>query len=301
MATVLGICVRGEGDTGADVTTIPEYLGTIQASFLEVWKMHLLTSNFHAHIVLNEYYDGIIDLADDLIEHYMGLTGEKLPGLENCLHPVNNDAVDYFKRLRDYVRNGKHVLGGDDMPAELSSDIDAILGLLDSTIYKLRVLINEGREPKFGHVPTYGEFVTEAETFDVKENEGAAEYEFSFENENGDIYAYNVLFEVITGTNDVRARFNFNVNGEEYDTANDEFAGLDEARVEQVVETIGEIIETYLQENRPERIVIHTDGQTMQKKFRLFVNFATHKFGEECVEYNPDENTIYIMPEGHAV
>ena len=41
--------------------TIEEYFGTLQQSFVEIWKNHLQTSKYRDHKALNDYYEDIVD------------------------------------------------------------------------------------------------------------------------------------------------------------------------------------------------------------------------------------------------
>lgn len=275
--------------TGSDVAPIEEYLGTLQASSLEVWKLHLLTDDYNTHIVLNEYYEEIIELVDSLIEHWMGNHG-RLKELTNGIVAENGDALDYLKKLRDFARSGAEKFVNE---SELKSDVDSILALLDSTIYKLRELISESHICGFGMVPSYADFIVESETFEYEKNENDAGYDFSFD-ANDSIYNYTVTFDEVPGTNDVQVRFNFNVDGKEYDTDGDDYAGLNISYVESVLETICSIIQEYISENSPERIMIHTEGNTMDKKYRAFINYATKVFSEDMIDYDAKTNTIYI-------
>ena len=117
-------------------TTIEEYLGTLQQSIVEGWKKHLGTDKYSAHMALNEYYDDALEAVDALIEHYQGIHG-KLDALKNNLSSENLKSVEYFELLRNFAIVGKDLLGED---TELHSDLDNLLSIIDSTLYKLREL-----------------------------------------------------------------------------------------------------------------------------------------------------------------
>jgi hypothetical protein len=102
---------------------------------VESWKSHLKTDKYSDHIALNEFYDEIVDLVDALIEEYQGIYG-KVKDLKNVMSTDKQSALDYLESLREMTREGKSLFKED----ELKSDIDAILSLLDSTIYKLKEL-----------------------------------------------------------------------------------------------------------------------------------------------------------------
>lgn len=114
---------------------IEEYLGTLQSAMKETWKSHLKTNKYSKHIALNEFYDDVVDLVDDLIEEYQGLHGV-VKDLKNVLTTDKMDARDYLQELREMTESGKDLFEED----ELKSDIDSILSLIDKTLYKLNEL-----------------------------------------------------------------------------------------------------------------------------------------------------------------
>ena len=125
---------------------IEEYLGTLQSAMKETWKSHLKTNKYSKHIALNEFYDDVVDLVDDLIEEYQGLHGV-VKNLKNVLTTDEMDARDYLNELREMTEAGKDFFEED----ELKSDVDAILSLIDKTLYKL----NELKESKMKSLADY--------------------------------------------------------------------------------------------------------------------------------------------------
>lgn len=119
-------------------STIEEYFGTLQQSTVEAWKKHLKTDKYSNHIALNEFYEDIVELVDTLIEDYMGIYG-KLDSYINNFKEDKISAVEYLELLREFTITGREDLISED-DTELSSDIDAIISLIDSTLYKLKEL-----------------------------------------------------------------------------------------------------------------------------------------------------------------
>ena len=118
--------------------TIEEYFGTLQQSFVEVWKDHLSTAKYSDHKALNDYYDDIVDAIDTLIENWQGKYG-KTGELKNTMKTEVNKPVEYLETLREFTVNGrKELISKED--TELWSDIDAVLSIIDSTLYKLKEL-----------------------------------------------------------------------------------------------------------------------------------------------------------------
>ena len=118
--------------------TIEEYFGTLQQSFVEVWKDHLSTAKYSDHKALNDYYDDIVDAIDTLIENWQGKYG-KTGELKNTMKTEVNKPVEYLETLREFTVNGrKELISKED--TELWSDVDAVLSIIDSTLYKLKEL-----------------------------------------------------------------------------------------------------------------------------------------------------------------
>ena len=113
---------------------IEEFFGTLQQATVETWKEHLKTDKYSSHIALNEFYEGIVELVDALIEEYMGKYGKSIiKGLKKM------KLKQYLEELQELVTTGRTELI-DEKDTELHSDIDAILSLISSTLYKLKEL-----------------------------------------------------------------------------------------------------------------------------------------------------------------
>lgn len=129
--------------------TIEEYFGTLQQSFVEVWKDHLATSKYSDHKALNDYYDDIVDAVDTLIEDWQGIYG-KTGELKNTISTKIDNPIEYLESLREFTINGKKEVI-DSKDTEISSDIDAILSIIDSTLYKLKEL-SESRKSLLDYI-----------------------------------------------------------------------------------------------------------------------------------------------------
>lgn len=118
--------------------TPEEYFGTLQQSFVEIWKNHLQTGKYAAHKALNEYYDEIIEKVDKLIEDWMGIHG-KVKDLKNTMSTDFDNPIPYLEELKKFAKDGRKELIPEE-DTELWSDVDDILGTIDSTLYKLKEL-----------------------------------------------------------------------------------------------------------------------------------------------------------------
>lgn len=132
---------------------IGEYFGTLQESFIIIWRKHLKANKNAVHVTLNEYYDDIVDALDGVIEGYMGLYG-KVTNYTNTINGDNYDnPVDYLTELRKFTIAGREELI-DNKDTELWGDIDTILSLIDSTLYKLKEL-TEFKSGSMTHLRDY--------------------------------------------------------------------------------------------------------------------------------------------------
>jgi DNA-binding ferritin-like protein len=102
------------------------------AAHLEHWA----TGFYAQHVALGDFYDGVIDLIDKLVEAYQGNFGKiKVKELEG-----NDDGTILEMLEQDVVwinDNRKDIANG---VAALENIVDELTGLYLSTIYKLKNL-----------------------------------------------------------------------------------------------------------------------------------------------------------------
>jgi len=121
-----------------EAKNIEQYFGTLQQSTVEAWRKHLKVSKKSQHETLNDFYEDIVDVVDKLIEDYMSIHG-KVDNYENLLSEKDMDALKYLETLREFTREGADELFDED-DTELFSDVDNILSVMDTAIYKLKEL-----------------------------------------------------------------------------------------------------------------------------------------------------------------
>ena len=131
---------------------IEEFFGTLQQSVVESWRKHLKTDKYSEHIALNEFYEEMPDLVDDLIEAWMGING-KVKEYKNNFTEEKIGTIEYLETLKEFVEKGKDDFMEED---ELESLCDDILSQIDSTLYKIKEL----KENKFMNLK---EFLTEGQ------------------------------------------------------------------------------------------------------------------------------------------
>lgn len=105
-------------------------------------KLHLLTSSLSQHLSLEEFYNSIVPLADELAEVSQG-KGGLLTGMLNTTSdiPFTCDPVTFSRELNDYLEG----LGRSRIPASdstLNNIFDEIRALSLRMNYKLTNLIN---------------------------------------------------------------------------------------------------------------------------------------------------------------
>jgi len=104
----------------------------------QVHTLHLQTKSYPEHMALNEYYDGIGDLIDGIIESYQGkydiIQGYKSYDLVN--YKSTESTIKYLKDLDGRVQK----LRGCCKDTFIQNQIDNVNELINSTLYKLRFL-----------------------------------------------------------------------------------------------------------------------------------------------------------------
>lgn len=99
---------------------------------------HLQTKSFAEHKALNDYYDGVLDLFDSLVESYQGKHGitsnYKCDGFEN--YKSGEQVINYLKKLDSDIDTLRKSV----KESYLQNQIDTIQELINSTLYKLRFL-----------------------------------------------------------------------------------------------------------------------------------------------------------------
>lgn len=114
--------------------TIEEFFGTLQQSITKEWRDHLQASKYSSHEILDLFYKEMPEKVDALIEAYQA-DNEVVKGYKNILDE-GMDALEYLEALKKLTKEGRELLGS----SELESLTDDIIGLIDSTIYKLKHL-----------------------------------------------------------------------------------------------------------------------------------------------------------------
>jgi hypothetical protein len=122
-------------EINADAEVANEVFATLLNSATVAHILHLQTRSYAKHKALENLYEGLPDLADDLIESYQSKYGIAEYPAQSVATP--SDALEFVKGLREYVTSKRYAVAKD---SELQNITDEITQLLDSTIYKLTFL-----------------------------------------------------------------------------------------------------------------------------------------------------------------
>jgi hypothetical protein len=97
--------------------------------------MHLSAPSYARHIALNEFYDGLLDLADEYAEVYMGLEAQ----VKSWPAPMPVERTDPVILLEDFLELVEEEAEDSDSQALLNA-LAGMEELTARTLYKLRNL-----------------------------------------------------------------------------------------------------------------------------------------------------------------
>jgi hypothetical protein len=120
---------------------IAEFVSTLLASRTQAHIYHWQAQgqgSYAAHKALNEYYDEIVGLVDELVETYQGKYGIIYGYLPTAIIKEDGSYRMYFEALSKYVDIKRQTLTQD---SYIQNQIDEITGLVESTKYKLKNLM----------------------------------------------------------------------------------------------------------------------------------------------------------------
>lgn len=98
-------------------------------------RAHLKTPSYSKHMALNEFYDGIVDLADNLAEGAQGLYGK----LDIPVVPMSGDVSDPIAGLSKHLKMIE-AIEAKCTKSYLGNILQEIIALYYSTLYKLTEL-----------------------------------------------------------------------------------------------------------------------------------------------------------------
>ena len=167
--------------------TIEELFGTLQQAVVASWRKHLRAAKYSKHEALNDFYEEMPELVDKLIEDWMGVNGRKIKEYTNIIQSKNMNTLNYLKELRRIAKQGYALMQGE---KELEADLDSIIDLIDTTMYKVKEL-NENRHMELKEFLKESLMINESDPrgdYKVKKNWNASEilWEFNDPNQRAD-------------------------------------------------------------------------------------------------------------------
>ena len=97
--------------------------------------MHLQSKSYSQHKALGRYYENVVDLADRYAEAFQGAY-DVIDTYPADFH-ISKVPLTYMEKIKDFVDGMRKVLPDD---SHLMNIIDELCELIDTTIYKLKVL-----------------------------------------------------------------------------------------------------------------------------------------------------------------
>lgn len=97
---------------------------------------HLKSKSYSEHIALNEFYSGLLELADEFIETYQGQYG--IINITNEEKIDSDSSIAYLTNFVDKTR--KFNCSIDEKDSHLKNIIDEMTALTYKTLYKLKNL-----------------------------------------------------------------------------------------------------------------------------------------------------------------
>lgn len=120
-----------------DKNIVGEFVGTLLHSGTIVHFMHLQTKSYSVHKALQKYYESIVDAADTIAETWQGCKGQIIDMYPQMFGNPAAEPLDYLTTIRDYVIANRDAISSS---SNIQNEIDAVMTLLDSTIYRLTFL-----------------------------------------------------------------------------------------------------------------------------------------------------------------
>lgn len=116
------------------------FIGTLMQSRNQAHIYHLqaqMEGSFAAHLALQAYYEGIIELIDSLVESVQGRYGIVRGYKMTSAIREDGAYLNYFEGLCKYVETARTQFPQD---SYIQNQVDTIVELIESTKYKLKNL-----------------------------------------------------------------------------------------------------------------------------------------------------------------
>ncbi len=130
--------LSSESNPATETSDLVDMIATLLHSQTQVHIFHLQTKTYSEHKALQEYYDGIDGLVDNIVESYQGkyeiITGYKT--IKTVDYKSTEQVISYFKELDENIEKNRTSV----KESYIQNQIDGVQELIYSTLYKLRFL-----------------------------------------------------------------------------------------------------------------------------------------------------------------
>ena len=133
--------LSSKSNSTTETTDFVDMIATLLHSQTQVHIFHWQTksqSSFSEHKALQEYYEGIDGLVDNIVESYQGkyeiITGYKT--IKTVDYKSTEQVISYFKELDENIEKNRTSV----KESYIQNQIDGVQELIYSTLYKLRFL-----------------------------------------------------------------------------------------------------------------------------------------------------------------
>jgi hypothetical protein len=127
-----------EQEMMGETSPIVEMVSKLRFSVEQTQVYHWQSQSYSEHIALNEYYDGIPDIVDGIVESYQGKygiqKGYKLFEVRDYSTP--EEVINFLKQLDADVEMLRQSI----KETYIQNQIDNVLQLIETTVYKLENL-----------------------------------------------------------------------------------------------------------------------------------------------------------------
>ena len=127
-----------EQEMMGETSPIVEMVSKLRFSVEQTQVYHWQSQSYSEHIALNEYYDGIPDIVDGIVESYQGKygiqKGYRLFEVRDYSTP--EEVINFLKQLDEDVEMLRQSI----KETYIQNQIDNVLQLIETTVYKLENL-----------------------------------------------------------------------------------------------------------------------------------------------------------------
>lgn len=117
--------------------TASEFFSVLLQAAVVAHVLHLQTRSVAEHLALDEFYNALPGLADELIESYQGKYGLVMDYPPKPPMPASTNCVAFITGLNKYIDQKRADVSDD---SEHQNTIDEIVTLINRTTYKLKYL-----------------------------------------------------------------------------------------------------------------------------------------------------------------